>query len=165
MMPKTKEALERAYKKCEKKFIKISSSLFKEYRDLAYEDLDSAKKEENPRWALTKAYQALFHMCNSILVKKLGFYSKDHNCVIIALLLNELIPEETLIQVHKMLEKKNKFFSGLPPKDSFYGEVSNIRITRNKYLYLPEILRKIKTPAEEIMEEARQLIQLLGELE
>ncbi|MBI2565334.1 hypothetical protein HYV79_05130 [Candidatus Woesearchaeota archaeon] len=165
MLPKTKEVLEKVYKKCEKKFVKIDNSLFREYQELAYEDVDSAKKEENPRWAVTKAYQALFLMCNSILVKKLGFYSKDHNCVIIALLSNKLIPEKTLTQIHQMLKKKDKLFAELLPKNSFYEELSNIRITRNNYLYLPKTLRKVKIPSEKIIEEIRQLLQLLGEIE
>ena len=128
-------------------------------------DLDSAKKEENPRWAVTKAYQALFLMCNSILVRKLGFYSKDHNCVLIALSSNELISEDILTQIREMLNKKNKLFTELPPKDLFYEEIFNIRIIRNKYLYLPKSLRMVKAPSEEIVEEVRQLIRLLGELE
>ena len=165
MIPKNKKSLEKAYKKCEKKFVKLDNSFFKEYQSLAYEDLDSAKKEENPRWAITKAYQALFLMCNSILVRKLGFYSKDHNCVIIALLSNKLISRDILMKIHQILEKKDKLFGELSPENSFYEEVSNIRIARNKYLYLPKTLRKVKTPAKVIIEKIRQLIQLLGELE
>lgn len=165
MIPKTRTKLENGYKKCEKKFVKIDNSVYKEYQNSAYEDLDSAKKEENPKWAITKAYQALFMMCNSILVKKLGFYSKDHNCVIIALLYNNLIPKEALDRIHDMLEKKSKLFTELHPKDSFFEEVSNIRVIRNKYLYLPKILRKIKTPSHQVIEEVRELIRILGELE
>lgn len=165
MIPKTEKALEKVYRKCEKRFVKIENSLYKEYQFLAYEDLNSAKREENPRWAITKAYQSLFMMCNSILVKKLGFYSKDHNCVIIALLYKDLISKEILKKIHKMLETKNKFFSEMLPKDSFFREISEIRITRNKYLYLPKTLRKVKIPAEQVIEQVRGLIHLLGESE
>jgi len=159
MIPKTEKALEKAYTRCERRFVKIENSLYREYQLMAYEDLDSAKNEDNPRWAITKSYQALFMMCNSILVKRLGLYSKDHNCVIIALLYKDLISKETLDKIHKMLETKRQ------PKDSFFNQISEIRITRNKYLYLPNILRKVKSPAEQVTEEVRKLIHLLGEQE
>ena len=165
MMPKTKEKLERKYERCKNKFVKVDNSLYREYQNSAYEDLDSAKKEENPRWAITKAYQSLFMMCNSILVRKLGFYSKDHNCVIIALLSENLIPKKLLNKIHKMFEEKDKLFTGLQPKESFFRGISNIRIIRNKYMYLPTTLRKIRTSAEEVIEEVRRLIEILGELE
>jgi len=165
MMPGTREKLEREYEKCERKLVRIDSSLYREYQSSAYEDLDSARKEESPKWAITKAYQALFTMCNSILVRKLGLYSKDHNCVIITLLYKNLIPEETLGKIHEMLEEKDRLFTELHPKDSFFEEVSNIRIIRNKYLYLPKTLRKIKAPSGQIIDEVRELIKLLGELE
>lgn len=164
MVPKTKQALERSYKRCEKAFVKIDKSLYRDYQQMAYEDLESATKEESPRWAATKAYQALFLMCNAVLVKKLGFYSKDHNCIITALLFNGIIPEETLKSIHEMLEKKDKLFAEIPPKESFFEEIANIRISRNNYLYLPKTLRNIKLPAEMIIEEVRELIRLLGEL-
>jgi len=130
-----------------------------------YEDINSAKKEESPRWAVTKAYQSLFLMCNAILIKKLGVYSKNHTCVMIAMFKHNLISENILTKIHKMLEKKDNLFVGLASKDSFYEEISQIRITRNKYLYFPKSLRNIKTPSNELVEEVRQLIQLLGEIE
>lgn len=165
MMPKTKEKLEREYEKCKNKFVKLDNSFYIEYQNLAYEDLDSARKEKNPKWGIIKAYQALFIMCNSILVRKLGLYSKDHNCVIIALLSENLISEKLLAEIHKMLEEKNKLFVGLQSKESFFEEISNIRIIRNKYMYLPKTLRDIKTSSGEIIEEVRKLIQILGEIE
>lgn len=164
MVPKTKQALERSYRRCERTFVKIDKSLYRDYQQMAYDDLESAAKEESPRWAATKAYQALFLMCNAALVKKLGFYSKDHNCIITALLFHGIIPEETLKSIHEMLEKKDKLFAEIPPKDSFFEGIANIRISRNNYLYLPKSLRHIKTPAEMIIEEAKELIRLLGEL-
>ncbi len=165
MIPKTKQAMENSYKRCERDFVRIDSSLYREYQQMAYEDLESATKEESPRWVATKAYQALFLMCNSVLVRKLGFYSKDHNCIITALLFNELIPKETLEAIHKMLEKKDRLFAEIPAKESFFEEISQIRISRNNYLYLPKTLRNIKTPADRIIEEVRELIRLLGELQ
>lgn len=155
MIPKTQKTLEKVNKKCKSKAIEIDNSLYIEYQSLAYEDLESATKEENPRWAVTKAYQALFLMCNSILVKKLGIYSKDHNCMIIHLLYNQLIPKETLNKIQNMLNDKETLFQ----------EITNIRIKRNKYLYLPKTLRNVKTPANQIIKEVKKIIKILGEIE
>ncbi|MDI6737635.1 MAG: hypothetical protein QME12_03905 [Nanoarchaeota archaeon] len=165
MVPKTKQALERSYRRCGKSFVKIDKSLYREYQQMAYDDLESAAKEESPRWAATKAYQALFLMCNAVLVKKLGFYSKDHNCIITALLYDKIIPEDSLRKIHDMLKKKDKFFAEISPNESFFEEIANIRISRNNYLYLPKALRNIKTPADRIIDEVRELIRLLGEIE
>lgn len=165
MIPKTRQALERSYRRCEKSFVNIDKSLYREYQQMAYEDIESATKEQSPRWAATKAYQALFLMCNAVLVKKLGFYSKDHSCIITALLFHGIIPEESLEKIHSMLEKKDRLFAEIPPKESFFEEIANIRIARNNYLYLPKTLRNIKTPADRIIEEVRELIRLLGEIE
>ena len=139
--------------------------MHQDYTNLAYEDLDSAFKEQNVRWAVTKAYQSLFLMCNSILVKKRGFYSKDHNCLIIALSNENLIPEEILLRIHNLLKDKEKLFEGFNPHDSFFEEISKIRIERNNYLYLPNTLRKINKKSEEILNQVRELIKILGEIE
>ncbi|MEA3329513.1 MAG: hypothetical protein U9Q06_02100 [Nanoarchaeota archaeon] len=164
MIPKTRKGLKKIYKRCENKFIKIDPKLYIEYQNLAYEDFDSAKKEENPRWAATKAYQALFLMCNSILVKKAGIYSKNHNCVLIALFWKNIISENILENVQNSFLEKNKIWVS-PLNNLLYNRISEIRIARNRLLYLPNSLRKITISTEKIIEDVRQLIQLLGEIE
>ena len=96
MLPKNNTALEKEYKRCQKSFITISKEAYKDYFEEAYSDLDSADKEENDKWAIAKAYQALFLYCNGLLVRKAGFYSKDHGCVLIGLLKNNIVPKEIL---------------------------------------------------------------------
>jgi len=161
----TRGNLEARYARCERKFVKVDNMLYRDYQSMAYEDLDSARKEESPRWAVTKAYQALFMMCNSILVKKEGFYSKDHGCLIVALLRNNLVTKEALGRIHKMLEEKERLLSSLSHEDSFSEEITGIRLARNKYLYLPKTLRKSAAQPKQIIEEVAELMRILGGME
>ena len=55
--------------------------------------------------------------------------------------------------------------SEFKPKDNFFEEISNIRITRNKYLYLPETERKLKSSPKAIIEEVKEIIKILSEEE
>jgi len=107
---------------------------------------------------MIKAYQALFLMCNAVLVKKTGFYSKDHGCILTALSHDNSIPEKKLDNISTYLKNRNK-------GENFFEEVSNIRITRNKYLYLPETQRRLNVSAREFVDEIKMLIRLLGDIE
>lgn len=162
-MQNKESKIEKRYNLCKRSFVALDEKLYPEYQNMAYEDLDSSKKEENLRWKITKAYQALFLMCNSLLVKKLGFYTKDHDCLIIALLHNDLIPGDVLQRIKSVFSKREAF-SELDMGDAFFRGVSEIRIARNNYLYLPKTLRKTKTAPEQIIDEVKELIKLIGEI-
>ncbi|MFH1642032.1 MAG: HEPN domain-containing protein [Nanoarchaeota archaeon] len=167
MIPKGKDALEKEYSRClnKKTFVKISNASYIDYLDEAYFDLNSAEKDTDEKWAITKAYQALFLTCNALLVRKLGYYSKDHSCVIISLMRNNIISENTLEKIKDMLNEKRKLFSELQSKNNLFDEISNIRITRNKYLYLPKTQRRLKSSVKGIIEEVKELIKILGDIE
>lgn len=165
MIPKDDKKLNKEYERCKKSFVKVDKEAYIHYKNDAYSDLLSAEKDESPKWAITKAYQALFLMCNALLVRNLGFYSKDHSCVIIALLKNNILTEETINKINGMLNEKKKLLSEFKPKDNFFEEISNIRITRNKYLYLPETERKLKSSHKAIIEEVKEIINILSEAE
>lgn len=165
MLPKTNEKLENAYARCRKYFIIANKENYKDYFEEAYSDLESASKEEKDKWAITKAYQALFLYCNGLLVKKTGFYTKDHGCVITGLLKNNIVPPEILQKISKMLEQKKKFFSEIELKDNLFTEISNIRIARNKYLYLPKTQRELQESPKQRIEEVKELIRILSEIE
>lgn len=156
MIPKTEKGLERAYGQCErnKVFIQIDKESYIDYRNEALADLEAARQEQDVRWAIVKAYQALFHQCSSVLVKNLGVYSKDHGCLITALLKHDLISKDILENVHAMFDHKTTLFE----------EIDKIRIARNKALYFPKTQSKVgKEEAERIIEEVRELMALLGE--
>ncbi len=163
MLPKTSKKMERTYAQCQKHLVEAGRESYKDYFEEAYSDLDSANKEENDKWAITKAYQALFLYCNGLLVKKTGFYSKDHGCVIIGLLKNNIVPKEILQKINKLLEQKKSLFKEL--KDNLFMEIDNIRITRNKYLYIPKTQRKLKESSKERVTEVKEIMQILSEIE
>ncbi len=165
MLPKDNKALEREYIRCKKSFVTVSKESYQDYFEEAYSDLYSADMEENDKWAIAKAYQALFLYCNGLLVKKTGFYSKDHGCVIIGLFKNNVVSKETLEKINKMLEEKKKVFTEIELKNNFFEEISKIRISRNKYLYLPKTQRELKESPKQRINEVKEIIKILSEIE
>jgi len=165
MLPKNEKGLEKEYQRCQKSFVTVNKESYKDYFEEAFSDLESADKEENDKWAIAKAYQALFLYCNGLLVKKTGFYSKDHGCVIIGLFKNNIVSKEILEKIHKMLEEKKKVFTEIELKDNFFEEISKIRISRNKYLYLPKTQRELKESPKQRVKEVKEIIKILSEIE
>ena len=156
---KTQEGLDNSFDRCtrQKTFIQIDKMSFKDYRDEALADLDAAKKEltnGTVKWAIVKAYQALFILCTAVLVKKVGVYSKDHGCLVIALLKHNIVSGDVLNKIETMLNHKKTLFE----------EIERLRISRNKALYFPKTQNIIATKeAEHIIEAVRSLLVLLGE--
>lgn len=113
--PKTDEKLERAYESCEKrrKFVELSKDFYPEHLELAKDDLNSIAtdfKEKNWRWVVTKSYYAIFHATNALLVNKLGFFSKDHLCAVIALKRKNLIPDGLYKELGMTYERFSDIF-------------------------------------------------------
>lgn len=162
MMPKNKDALEREYSRCVKAnaFVQILKEKYIDYVKEAYSDIASAEEEieKSPKWALVKAYQALFLMSNALLIKKMGFYSKDHGCILVALMRENALSERTMNSISALLKNKKK-------AEDFFDEVSNIRIARNKYLYLPQTQRQMNVSVKDIVDEIKSLVRIMGEIE
>ncbi len=113
--PKTEEKLERSYENCKKrrKFVEVSRDSYSEHLELSKDDLNSIRTDferKNWRWVVTKSYYAIFHATNALLVNKLGFFSKDHLCSVIALKKENLIPEELYKELGKIYEKFSDIF-------------------------------------------------------
>ncbi len=157
MIPKKESTIERSFEKCQKTFVQIDRASYLTYKEEALSDLDSAYKEQkegNAKWAIVKAYQALFLQCTAVLVKNLGIYSKDHGCLLIALLKNNLLKKETFEKVKGLLNNKA----------TIYEEIDHIRIFRNKALYFPKVQSKIgQEDTEKTLNEIREIISLIGE--
>lgn len=162
MMPSNRQSLEKEYKRCiaKKAFVQIPKEAHTDYIKEAYSDIASAEEdvEKSPKWAIVKAYQALFMMTNALSIKKLGFYSKDHGCILVALMNENVIPSEILSKISAILAQRKK-------TENFFDEVSNIRIARNKYLYLPETHRKLDVSVADVVDEIKEIIRILGDLE
>lgn len=113
--PKTEKGVSRSFKSCEKrrKFIEIGRESYFEHLELAKDDLNSIKTDfenKNWRWVVTKSYYAVFHATNALLVNKLGFFSKDHLCAIVALKKENLIPEELYTELGRIYERFSDIF-------------------------------------------------------
>lgn len=152
-LPKSLKALESDFNDCirVKAFVKVPKETFSEYLERSRKDFASAKNDLNngyPYWALVKAYQALFFVVNALLVKYCGYFSKDHKCLLTALLKEKIISSELV----KRLKSKLKDLSKL-------NKIDELRLERNLALYKPDSWKTItKNHAEKLLEETRALI-------
>ncbi len=167
-LPKSEKALEKAYQNCEKKnkFRQTDSQTFQDYVVRSQKDLASADndfKNEDYYWARIKAYQALFHMLNTLLVKNLGYYSKDHGCILTALMKNNIITDETASELHIVVESlsQNKTVTS---KDALQ-DIDDFRIQRNFALYKPKAWEGVtKQDIEKELNKIKNNIKILAGL-
>ncbi|MBS3158846.1 HEPN domain-containing protein [Candidatus Woesearchaeota archaeon] len=171
-LPKTEKALERAYLACEskKKLRKIDNNTFSDYVIRSQKDIASADndfKNEDYYWARIKAYQALFHMLNALLVKNLGYYSKDHSCILTALLKRNIITDEIASKLHLIIEdvsKDNPADSAITSEDAIQ-DIDDFRIQRNFALYKPKAWEEVtKKDIESELEKIKNNIRILAGL-
>src|SRR3989338_5577619 len=171
-LPKTEKALERAYLACEskKKLRKIDNNTFSDYVIRSQKDIASADndfKNEDYYWARIKAYQALFHMLNALLVKNLGYYSKDHSCILTALLKRNIITDEIASKLHLIIEdvsKDNPADSAITSEDAIQY-IDDFRIQRNFALYKPKAWEEVtKKDIESELEKIKNNIRILAGL-
>ncbi|MBS3121240.1 HEPN domain-containing protein [Candidatus Woesearchaeota archaeon] len=144
-VPSSETALQRAFENCEKqgRFKAVESTSFSDYLLRAQKDLSSAERDlqgGDYHWARIKGYQALFHALNALLVKKKGFFSKDHGCVLVALIKNEIITEELVSQLHLLMSSVLKQVT----VQTIYDDIDEFRIQRNFALYKPKAWEEVK---------------------
>ncbi len=98
-LPMKEESIRKFYQNCEKrkKFIETDKSNCEKHLKKAKHDLFRSTKEFDDKcwdWTVVKAYYAIHHAANSILLKNKGFFCKDHSCLIIALKHHKLIKDD-----------------------------------------------------------------------
>lgn len=113
-LPKKKEKIKKGYENCEKarKYVVVSKEEFKLHLEKAKSDLSKIQADyENEAWdwVIIKAYYAIHHAINALLIKFNGFYSKDHFCAILALKNFELIPKNIYEKLRKISTKFSDF--------------------------------------------------------
>lgn len=145
-LPKTEEALEKAYENCEmkKSFRNVDNEQFQDYLMRSQKDIASADndfKNGDYYWARIKAYQALFHILNALLVKHFGYYSKDHGCILTALLKNNIITDKIASQLHLVVENATK--NAAMTSEDAVQDIDDFRIQRNFALYKPKAWKEI----------------------
>lgn len=163
-LPKNIKALEKAYESCKRKnrFRKINSESFQDYVARSQSDLASAYndlKAEDYNWARIKAYQALFHMLNALLVKNLGYYSKDHGCILTALIKNDIINDEAASKLHLVIKNADH---KIKSKEDVIQDIDDFRIQRNFALYKPKAWKEVtKEDIEQELDKIRNNIKIL----
>lgn len=108
-LPKKESSIEKFYQSCEqrKKFISTAKESFKNHLKKAKHDLYRAIREFEDKcwdWTIIKAYYAIHHAANALLIRKKGFFCKDHSCLIIALKYFNLIKEDLFKELSKLHE-------------------------------------------------------------
>jgi len=167
-LPKTVKTLERAYQNCEKKnkFRKVDSQQFQDYVIRSQKDLASADndfKNEDFYWCRIKAYQALFHMLNALLVKNVGYYSKDHCCILTALLKNNILTNEIASQLHLVVEAITK--KSVTTVEDALQDIDDFRIQRNFALYKPKAWKEVtREDLEQELSKIKNNIKILAGL-
>ena len=167
-LPKTETAIENAYLSCEnnKKFREQDKNSFSDYAVRSQKDLNSAYndfKNEDYYWARIKAYQALFHMLNALLVKNLWYYSKDHGCIINALLKHKIITDDTAAKLHIIVNDTSK--KSIETSDDAIQDIDDFRIQRNFALYKPKAWEDVtKQDIEQELQKIKNNINILAGL-
>ncbi len=108
-LPLKQEGIAAFFMNCEKrkKFIEVEKEQYEKYLKKAKHDLYRAQREYEDNcfdWTIIKAYYAIHHAANTLLLKKQGRICKDHSCLIIALKHHSIIPEglfKELSQLHE----------------------------------------------------------------
>ena len=113
--PKDEKRIAKSFENCKtrKKFVEVSNEAYMDHLAMAKDDLLSLKTDfdnKNWRWVITKAYYAVFHATNALLINKLGFYSKDHVCAILALKKENLIGKELYSELSKIYDRFSDIF-------------------------------------------------------
>lgn len=113
--PKTAVAIDNAFLSCQrrKQFTKTKKEDWKSHLELAKVDLASLErdfKSQDWRWTIVKSYYSIFHATNALLINKLGYFSKDHLCAIIALHRNNLLDLHLFDELKLIYEKFSDIF-------------------------------------------------------
>lgn len=113
--PSDEEGIASAFESCKtrKRFVEVEREQWKNHLEIAKDDLSALQTDmdgKNWRWVITKAYYAVFHATNALLVAKLGFYSKDHLCAVIALKHENLLSDEIYKNLREIYERFSDIF-------------------------------------------------------
>ena len=108
-LPNTEKGVKKFQENCEKrnKFIQGNREFYKKHLKKAKHDLYRAVREFEDQcwdWTVIKAYYAIHHAANSLLLRKKGFFCKDHSCLITALKHYNLIPDNLFSELTELHE-------------------------------------------------------------
>jgi len=155
-IPRTEPSLQRAFTSCQHrgKFKSLPKDGYSDYLQRAQKDLASAERDLQAGdfyWCRVKAYQSLFHLLNALLVKHVGYFSKDHSYIIVALMNSTIITEEVAGKLHLLMPK---VITTATAKGVF-DDIDEYRIERNFALYKPKAWEQVKR--EDVAQELEKI--------
>ena len=108
-LPRKKESIEKFYLNCEKrkKYIEGRKEYAERHLKKSKHDLFRAVREFEDKcwdWTVIKAHYAIHHAGNALLLRKKGFFCKDHYCLIIALKHYDMVGENLFGELSKLHE-------------------------------------------------------------
>jgi len=114
-LPKMKQSVENFYFHCEKrkKYIEGKKEYAVKHLGKSKHDLFRATREFEDNcwdWTVIKAYYSIHHAGNALLLKKKGFFCKDHYCLIMALKYYNLVEEGLFEELSKLHESFSDIF-------------------------------------------------------
>ena len=158
-LPKSEARIDKSYKNCEqrKRFIHVNKKEFSAHLEKAKSDLTRIENDYNSKawdWVVIKAYYAIHHAINALLIKVKGFYSKDHFCSILALKHFELLSADLYLNLRKIHSK----FSDFTGFDVTYSlrKIGQYNIKKWKLIS--------KSDAESVYSFAKELISFIEEV-
>jgi uncharacterized protein (UPF0332 family) len=155
-LPQRRKTIKTFYESCtsRKKFIKVESTEFFIHLEKAKHDLQRAMEEFKDRcwdWTIVKAYYAIHHAANALLIKKAGFFSNDHICLIVSLKYLELLPEN-------FYEKLRTLYSRFSDFSAFELVYSLRKLSQYNTAKWKEISR---SDAKVVLEFAREFVRFV----
>lgn len=167
-LPSSAQALAHAFRDCERKQVLkvVEKSSFQDYVVRSQKDLASAENDflhEDYYWVRIKGYHALFHILNALLVKHLGYYSKDHGCLLIALLKNNILSDAVAKKLHLVAGDFTQ--KEIENHEDALQDIDDLHIQRNFALYKPKAWEDVtKDDIAQELEKIKHNIRLLVEL-
>lgn len=103
-LPEKEDSIKNFFGSCKsrRKFVDSDPNDYMKHLEKAKHDLNRADaefKDDVWDWTIVKAYYAIHHAGNALLLKSKGFFSKDHGCLIIALNFFNLIAKELFVKL------------------------------------------------------------------
>ena len=105
-------------------------------------------------------------MLNALLVKNFGYYSKDHGCILTALMKNNIITDEIASKLHIVVENLSKDdIISITTSEDALQDIDDFRIQRNFALYKPKAWEEVtKEDIEQELNKIKENIKILAEL-
>ena len=92
-----------------------------------------------------------------------GYYSKDHGCILTALLKNDIITNEIASKLHLVVEDVTKNI--ISTTEEAIQDIDDLRIQRNFALYKPKAWEEVtKEDIEQELNKIKDNIKILIEL-